>query len=85
MQAADATAKRIVKDHPVSDVPSRVDHMFKLIVNDTPTSSERSAVAAYLRQLESSLQASGSSDAEQAALAMACHALFASSRFQFLE
>ena len=85
MEASDATAKRILADHPTADLLARVDQLFKLIVNEEPTPAERTAVAAYLTQVESKLTDSDSSNAPHAALAMACHALFASSRFQFLE
>ncbi len=85
MDASEATAKRILLANPASDTFARIDHMFELILNDQPTASEQQTVAEFLTRTESSLTSRCVNNAEQEALAMACHALFASSRFQFAE
>jgi hypothetical protein len=59
--------------------------MFQLIVSDVATDNEQQAMLSYLQQTESRLQATGNAEASLKALTMACHALFASSRFQYVE
>lgn len=85
MEASDATAKRILMDHEADDIGLRVERMFALILNEKPTAVERASVVAFLNRAEPSLRLQGAENVARDALAMACHALFASSRFQFLE
>jgi hypothetical protein len=54
-------------------------------VSDGANDNEQQAMLSYLQQTESRLQTAGDAEASLKALAMACHALFASSRFQYLE
>jgi hypothetical protein len=65
--------------------------MYQLIVGAQPTDNERHALRSYVQQTSASLRSSAGDageagdDTDTRALALACHAVFASSRFQFLE
>ena len=64
--------------------------MYRLIVGAPPTDNERQALQSYLEQTSARLKSSAgdAGDVGQTrnkALALACHAVFASSRFQFVE
>ena len=62
-----------------------VEHMYELLTCVTPSVDESSEMLAFITEMEQSLAAEGEPDANLRAWALACHALFASSRFQFLE
>ncbi len=81
MDAAEATARRILDRAP----EKRFDLLFSLILNSEPTSAEREELESFVQQTRDRLQDDGDEKAEIHAWTMTCHALFASSRFQFLE
>jgi hypothetical protein len=88
MAAAEATARRILAETPSQPIDARIDRMYQLILGGLPTDNERQAVQSYLERTRARLISSGADvgDASDVrALALACHAVFASSRFQFLE
>ena len=85
MATSEVTARRIVADSPTDDTTAQVELMFGLVCNDEPTEIERSAVLEFLNRTRLSLQQEGVDNLQQRALTLACHALFASSRFQFIE
>jgi len=100
MDAAQATARRILRDCPSGDVESQITRMYELILNATPSDAEvrviADAIATFRKRFESDESSATQSaatessptdpgQAELNSLALACHALFASSRFQFLE
>lgn len=100
MAAAEATAKRILAEtssptsQSIDTLDARIDRMYQLTVGGLPTDNERQALRSYLEQTSARLKSSagdaGNADAKSdvsdiKALALACHAVFASSRFQFLE
>jgi hypothetical protein len=94
MAAAEATAKRIRAETSSQPIDARIDRMYQLIVSGLPTDNERQAVRSYLERTSARLKppadddgnAEGKPDhSEVRALALACHAVFASSRFQFVE
>ena len=85
MVAAEATARRIIVE-TASQSEARVNRMYELIVADVPTDGERQALKSFLEQISAHLKSSGGDDQiDVKALTLACHAVFASSRFQFLE
>lgn len=84
MAAADATARRLLGEVPASDA-HRVDRMFKLLCSRAPDEAERAAILAYVARTEADLADAGVDRPMEGAWAVACHALFSSSRFQFLE
>jgi hypothetical protein len=88
MAAADATARRILAETPSQPVDARIDRMYRLIVGAQPTDNERQALRSYLERISARLKSSaGDADDESdvRAFALACHAVFASARFQFIE
>lgn len=82
MDAAQATAQRILQDCPSGNTTARIMRMFELVLNVSPSEAEVGMVAEAMAGFE---QRFDSEQAELRSLALACHALFASSRFQFLE
>ncbi len=85
MDAAQATAERILNECAANDLSSQIDRMFEIIFSDTPTDAERASVAAFLKQAEAEISGGSVTETTPQPLAVACHALFAASRFQFLE
>ena len=96
MDAALATAKRLDRELPTGDAAARVERMFELILNSRPAADERQVVLDFIRRAQEDAQSQSqpatgeqpgesTEGAELQAWALACHALFASSRFQFLE
>ena len=85
MATAEITARRILSETVSQPLENRIQRMFQLIVSDVATDNEQQAMLSYLQQTESRLQAAGDAEASLKALTMACHALFASSRFQYVE
>ena len=88
MAAAAATARRIVAETASQPTEVTIDRMYQLIVGSSPTDTERQALRSYVEQISARLKSSASDRGDESdvkAWALACHALFASSRFQFLE
>ncbi|HUQ68816.1 MAG TPA: DUF1553 domain-containing protein, partial [Planctomycetaceae bacterium] len=85
MAAAAATARRAIAETASLQPEVKVDRMFQLIVGGSPTDNERKALQSFLDQTASRLKSAGDAEPELKAVTLACHALFASSRFQFLE
>ena len=84
MEAAEATARRLLYETQV-DPTKRVDRMFELLLGTFPTDDQRDELAAFVQETELRLAQQGGEQVELRAWALACHALFASSRFQLLE
>ena len=85
LEMSDATARRILIEAPSNDADSRIDLMFQFIIGGTAQDELRAPLRAFMIQSEGRLKAAKDDQAELKALALACHALFASTRFQFLE
>lgn len=94
MAAAEATAKRIVAEtssQSIDTLDARIERMYQLIVGAQPTDHERQALRSYLERTQARVKSSANDagnagdESDVRALTLACHALFASSRFQFLE
>jgi hypothetical protein len=79
--AAEATAKRLLTE---SIAEARVDQMFEWILNVRVTDEERTEILEFICTTQDRLS-SGEGDANLRAWSMACHVLFASSRFQIVE
>ena len=84
MAAAEATAKRLLKEVPSSD-EARGDRMYELIVGSPPSADERQDIVAFVASVKEQPGISDNADASEKAWAIAAHALFASSRFQIVE
>ena len=85
MDAAKSTARRIIASSATVNYRERIVGMFDLILSTRPTDTELLTLEQYIKQFETQFKSEGKPEAELDALALACHALFASSRFQFLE
>ncbi len=81
MAAAEATAQRLLME---SGAEHRIDQMFERILNVQPTDQERNDFLEFIRTTKDRIS-SHDGDANLRAWSMACHALFASSRFQIVE
>ena len=83
MQVAEATARRITQEE---SSPERcVERMFALILSDRATASERSEFVTFQARAQRQLAEQGETEADVQAWAMACQAMFGSSRFQIVE
>jgi hypothetical protein len=85
MNAATATARRLLAGHEDACATATVGELFAWIAHDEPTDAERVALLEFIQGMQAQLAAEGAEDARLRAWALACHALFASSRFQILE
>ncbi len=85
MDAAKSTAQRINASSATGDRRQRIVAMFDLILNTRPSDAEVQSIEAYLKKFEEQFKAEGKPEPELESMALACHALFASSRFQFME
>ena len=85
MDAAEATARRLLAGDKTGRPEALVDELFALILNVLPTDQERHELLELVRQAENHLNVQGDAEPAIRAWAMACHAVFALSRFQFLE
>jgi hypothetical protein len=83
MDAAEAAARSIIAR--AGDPAERVNLMFESILGAEPADGERQMLLEYLQGTEEQLRSSGEQEAELRAWTLVCHALFASSRFQYLE
>ncbi len=84
-EAAESTARRIIHETASQPPEAQIQRLFESIVNSNPTDDERQTLWSYLRREESRLQSAGDPEPQLKALTLACHAVFASSRFQYLE
>jgi hypothetical protein len=85
MAAADATARCLLAETSSSEEARLVQTMFELLLNTAPTDEERTEFLAFMHQVKDRLRAGGGQDVDLQAWSLACQALFASSRFQFLD
>ena len=80
-----ATARRLLAGKMSGDQGPLVDKMFELVLNMPATEEDREEVYSFVRGMKQRLAAQGDKDPSLHAWSIACHALFASSRFQILE
>ena len=85
MDAAKATAESLLRETSNGAPDVRINRMFQLVVGTDATDLERIEFSAFIQEMAQQLSEDGSEAAEFRAWALACHALFASSRFQMLE
>jgi hypothetical protein len=85
MDAAEATARRILADNTIHEAGIRIDRMFDLILNVLPSNEERDKILAFVETSQKHLTEEDNTEAEVHAWSLACHALFSMSRFQFLD
>ena len=98
MKASQDTAQRLLEMEDSQDAAKIVDNLFELVLGTPAADTERSEIVAYVAETQLLLAAESAADSaadseasekkeasDLSAWAMACHALFASSRFQILE
>lgn len=85
--AADKTAQRLLQDNSPLKHESNaiVDSMFRWILNSVATPEDHAKMRAFISRAESDFRDQGVTDPRRDAWSLACHTLFASSRFQLLE
>ncbi|MGK0189406.1 MAG: hypothetical protein ACI9R3_005223 [Verrucomicrobiales bacterium] len=83
MAAAEATARDLLAEPLVEE--ARIDRMFHRILGLSPGEDEKAELLDFVQSTHSRLADEGDSESELRAWSMACHALFSTSRFQFLE
>jgi hypothetical protein len=85
MIAAEKMAQRLLADKSLAE-EERVDELFELMFNAAPLDDERAEILAFVQQVKSRhVPAESGPTADLQAWSQACHALFASSRFQILD
>ncbi len=85
LAASKEMARRVVRESNSPDLQARVEHMFELALGSRGSMAERQAIIDYVQTEENRLRTSQTSDASEIALVLACHAVLASSQFQYLE
>jgi hypothetical protein len=84
MDAAEATAKAVLSSEPSGDPQHRMDRMYLQVLGTGASESERNDVLSFIADTQQRLREQGDNNPELRAWSIACHALFASSRFQIL-
>lgn len=85
MSTAAITAKKILAETGECSNEARVDSLFQLITGGAPGENEKRLVLEYLSEASRLEDSAGDSGITLTAWARTCHALFASSRFQYLD
>jgi PAS domain-containing protein len=85
MQAATAAARRFLSRHDEQFPTVTIDRMFAEILHVPPTDGERETMLTFVHEMEKQLATEGPEEARLRAWSLVCHALIASSRFQFVE
>jgi hypothetical protein len=85
IKAAEAIAGRLLQESPTASPEDLVQQLFTRVVGRGPGHQEAEAVLSYMREMEKQATAAKPSTARLHALKLACHALLASSQFQYLE
>jgi len=90
MDSSKATARRVLESAPTGNARARIERMFNLVLGDTPSELQMDLIEQFLKRLEQQFLSEASEvpqriEAELNAMTLACHALFISSRFQYLE
>ncbi|MBD3675125.1 MAG: DUF1553 domain-containing protein [Planctomycetaceae bacterium] len=85
MDAANATAERLISTHPDASDSEFADAMYALLFQQPPTESERGELVEFFQSIEQQLQKEKAEVSKARVLSIACHAMFASTRFQILD
>jgi hypothetical protein len=87
METSAAMARRVLQGSQDVTVEARLKVLYELLAAGEPASAELAAAAEYVRLVEGELRTAGASesDALTEAWSRVCHAVFASSRFQYLQ
>lgn len=85
MDAAKSIAQRVLNMSPTGDRSARVALVFEWLFSELPSDAEMQSLETAIAYFEERFRAEGHATAELEALSLACHAMLASTRFQFLE
>lgn len=85
MEASESTARQLLAEAAECDPLARARLLTQRVTNSVPSDSAQQSIATFVSELTAELKSQGTENAELRAWSMACHAMFASSRFQFLE
>lgn len=85
MSAAEATARRVLEDSSSLTRDQQINRLFEVTLSRPATPEELAVVGDWIESSRSRLESEGKPDHLQQAFQLACHAMFASSRFQYVE
>ena len=85
MAAAEATAKRLLAETGECSLETRIDHLFRLITGGNPGENEQRLIRDYLTEMARVENPEDPSNVTPAMWARGSQAIFASSRFQYLD
>jgi len=85
MMAAAGTAKRVLQEAADGGPDDLADTLYQWVFARRPTTAERNEVLTFIEDVMPRLTTQGEQDPVLRAWSLACHALFASSRFQLVE
>ena len=85
LKAADALAARLLSSPGDLDDAGRIDRLFLLLFNAPPDEWERASILTFIKDRQTQLEAAGDADPKLHAWSAAAHAMFSTSRFQFLD
>ena len=83
--AADALAGLLLATGDGAADAARADLLFLRVFNAPPDDAERAEILTYIHEREAELQAAGDTEPRLHAWSAAAHAMFSTSRFQFLD
>ena len=85
IDAADALARRLLTAPDAAGDDARADRLFLLLFNTPPDGAERAELLTYIHERASELESEGDAEPQLHAWSAAAHAMFSTSRFQFLD
>ena len=85
MMAAAGTAQRVLQEAADGGPDGQADALYQWVFTRRPTTAERNELLAFIEDVIPRVTSQGEQDPVLRAWALACHALFASSRFQLVE
>ena len=85
MAAAEATAKRLLAETGECSLETSIDHLFRLITGGNPGENEQRLIRDYLTEMARVENPEDPSNVTPAMWARCSQAIFASSRFQYLD
>ena len=78
-------ARSLLQEYPTSSDQQLIVHAFRRITGTDPTTDEEIAMQQFLEITRCELTANGAENSRLKALGHLCHAVFGSSRFQYLD
>ncbi|MFO0912607.1 MAG: PSD1 and planctomycete cytochrome C domain-containing protein [Pirellulales bacterium] len=85
MSTAEMIAGKLIAATPAGSSEDRIQQLFGVLCQDKADEQEMRTLGDYVARTEAQLRSAGEDQAELKAWALVCHAVIASSRFQYLE